>query len=95
MVRTNITEFVSYADCVGIEVLDRIRRTIGEYYFAGQYQQSPAPLGGGLVKAQWFQRYRDNELPRRFDPRRTELGYNQQSERTERFLGMHNLGNKR
>jgi hypothetical protein len=53
------------------------------------------PLGGGLVKAQWFQRYRDNELPRRFDPRRTELGYNQQSERTERFLGMHNLGNKR
>ena len=34
-----------------LEVLDRIRRTIGEYNFAGQYQQSPAPLGGGLVKA--------------------------------------------
>ena len=31
-----------------LEVLDRIRRTIGEYNFAGQYQQSPAPLGGGL-----------------------------------------------
>jgi hypothetical protein len=41
-----------------IEVLDRIRRTIGEYNFAGQYQQSPAPLGGGLVKAEWFKRYR-------------------------------------
>ncbi len=26
--------------------LDHIRRTIGEYNFAGQYQQSPAPLGG-------------------------------------------------
>jgi hypothetical protein len=50
-----------------LEVLDRIRRTIGEYNFAGQYQQSPAPLGGGLVKAQWFQRYRQNELPPRFD----------------------------
>jgi hypothetical protein len=50
-----------------LEVLDRIRRTIGEYNFAGQYQQSPAPLGGGLVKAQWFQRYRQNELPARFD----------------------------
>ena len=37
-----------------LEVLDRIRRTIGEYNFAGQYQQSPAPLGGGLVKAEWF-----------------------------------------
>jgi hypothetical protein len=40
------------------EVLERIRRTIGEYNFAGQYQQSPAPLGGGLVKAEWFRSYR-------------------------------------
>ena len=48
-------------------MLDRIRRTIGEYNFAGQYQQSPAPLGGGLVKADWFRRYRENELPERFD----------------------------
>jgi predicted phage terminase large subunit-like protein len=44
-------------------LLDRIRRTIGEYNFAGQYQQMPAPLGGGLVKAQWFRRYRADELP--------------------------------
>src|SRR5262252_6409235 len=50
-----------------LEVLARIRRTIGEYYFAGQYQQSPAPLGGGLVKADWFKRYREGELPKRFD----------------------------
>src|SRR5215467_12823195 len=50
-----------------LEVLDRIRRTIGEYNFAGQYQQSPAPLGGGLVKAEWFKRYRENERPDRFD----------------------------
>ena len=50
-----------------LEVLDRIRRTIGEYNFAGQYQQSPAPLGGGLVKADWFRRYRENEVPERFD----------------------------
>jgi len=50
-----------------LDTLDRIRRTIGEYYFAGQYQQSPAPLGGGLVKAEWFKRYRENERPERFD----------------------------
>ena len=50
-----------------LETLDRIRRTIGEYNFAGQYQQSPAPLGGGLVKAEWFKRYRANEQPERFD----------------------------
>jgi len=49
------------------ETLDRIRRTIGEYNFAGQYQQSPAPLGGGLVKAGWFKRYGENDLPERFD----------------------------
>jgi predicted phage terminase large subunit-like protein len=50
-----------------LEVLDRIRRTIGEYNFAGQYQQSPAPLGGGLVKAEWFKRYGEKDRPERFD----------------------------
>src|SRR5262252_6699108 len=50
-----------------IETLDRIRRTIGEYNFAGQYQQAPAPLGGGLVKAEWFKRYSESDRPERFD----------------------------
>ncbi len=50
-----------------LDVLGRIRRTIGEYNFAGQYQQSPAPLGGGLVKVEWFKRYRESERPERFD----------------------------
>ena len=27
----------------------------------------PAPLGGGLVKAEWFKRYGENERPERFD----------------------------
>jgi len=47
--------------------VERIRPTIGEYNFAGQYQQAPAALGGGLVKAAWFKRYREDELPARFD----------------------------
>jgi len=46
-----------------LETLEPIRRTIGPYNFAGQYQQSPAPLGGGLVKAEWFKRYRENDRP--------------------------------
>src|SRR5689334_1915566 len=50
-----------------LDVLDRIRRTIGEYNFAGQYQQSPAPLGGGMVKAEWFKCCRQSELPEQFD----------------------------
>jgi hypothetical protein len=32
-------------------MLEQIRRTLGEYNFAGQYQQMPAPQGGGMVKA--------------------------------------------
>jgi predicted phage terminase large subunit-like protein len=50
-----------------LAVLQNIRRTIGEYNFAGQYQQSPAPLGGGLVKAEWFKRYSETERPARFE----------------------------
>jgi predicted phage terminase large subunit-like protein len=36
---------------------------IGEYNFAGQYQQMPAPLGGGLVKVGWFRQYAAEEVP--------------------------------
>src|SRR5436853_3600136 len=44
-----------------LATLAHIRCTIGEYNFAGQYQQSPAPLGGGLVKEAWFKRYGEHE----------------------------------
>ncbi len=47
------------------EILDQLRETQGEYHFAGQYQQSPAPLGGGIVKANWFRYY--SERPEHFD----------------------------
>src|SRR5437867_7557163 len=50
-----------------LATLEHIRRTIGEYNFAGQYQQSPAPLGGGLVKEAWFKRYGEHERPERFE----------------------------
>jgi hypothetical protein len=45
-----------------LEVLRNIRSIQGEYHFAGQYQQEPAPLGGGMVKLAWFKTY--NSLPR-------------------------------
>ena len=47
------------------EILDQLRETLGEYHFAGQYQQSPAPLGGGIIKARWFKYYA--ERPEHFD----------------------------
>ena len=68
-----------------LAVLENIRRTIGEYNFAGQYQQSPAPLGGGLVKTEWFKRYDESERPRALRAHRAELGHRQQSHRAQRF----------
>jgi hypothetical protein len=50
-----------------LAVLQNIRRTMGEYNFAGQYQQSPAPLGGGLVKAEWFKRYDERQRAEPFE----------------------------
>src|SRR5712692_3350216 len=50
-----------------LEVLNRIREAQGKYNFAGQYQQAPAPLGGGLVKAEWFKTYTAADLPARFE----------------------------
>ena len=40
-----------------LEILNRLRETLGEYNYAAQYLQSPAPLGGGLVRAEWFKTY--------------------------------------
>jgi predicted phage terminase large subunit-like protein len=40
---------------------------LGEYNFAGQYQQAPAPLDGGLVKLGWFKTYTDLTLPTKFE----------------------------
>ena len=31
-----------------------VKQTLGSYHFAGQHQQTPAPLEGGLVKRHWF-----------------------------------------
>lgn len=45
-----------------LEILAKQRLVLGEYNFAGQYQQQPAPMGGGMVKTAWFARYTE-QLP--------------------------------
>lgn len=50
-----------------LEELDRIRATMGEASWASQYQQRPAPAGGGLVHTDWFKRYGEADLPEAFD----------------------------
>lgn len=44
----------------GLEQIEAIKREMGSYAFAGQYQQRPAPADGGIIKAAWLQsRYRE------------------------------------
>ncbi|SHK17769.1 hypothetical protein SAMN05444000_1213 [Shimia gijangensis] len=46
-----------HAERLPRDLLDRRREEMGSYVFAAQYQQRPAPVGGGLVKWDWFQSY--------------------------------------
>jgi predicted phage terminase large subunit-like protein len=48
-----------------LQTLAHVKQTLGSYHFAGQYQQTPAPLEGGLVKRDWFRYYRVADLPLR------------------------------
>src|SRR3990172_2256006 len=41
----------------GEEEVQALERSFGVYGTASQLQQQPAPLGGGLIKLIWFQRY--------------------------------------
>lgn len=48
-----------------LELLEKQKANLGSYAFSGQYQQSPAPRGGGLIKTIWWQFYK--QAPEKFD----------------------------
>jgi predicted phage terminase large subunit-like protein len=48
---------VLHATRESLETIEAIKRSIGSYNFAAQYQQRPAPLGGGIVEWKWFRFY--------------------------------------
>jgi len=33
----------------------KLERELGPYAYAGQYQQTPAPRGGGIIRDEWWQ----------------------------------------
>jgi predicted phage terminase large subunit-like protein len=39
------------------EVLRELKKNMGSYAFSAQYQQSPIPPGGRIIKRKWFERY--------------------------------------
>jgi predicted phage terminase large subunit-like protein len=45
--------------------LDTQRVGMGSWAFNGQYQQTPAPLDGGIIKRQWVRFYR--QMPEKFE----------------------------
>jgi len=48
-------------------ILHRLKATLGEYHYAGQYQQAPAPSGGGIFKREWIRFHEPHERPEKFD----------------------------
>jgi predicted phage terminase large subunit-like protein len=48
----------------GKEEIRKAKIVLGSYGFAGQYQQRPSPLKGGMIDLQWFKRY--TTIPKEF-----------------------------
>jgi phage terminase large subunit-like protein len=44
-----------------------MRERMGDYNFSSQYQQSPIPQGGNIVKFDWLRHYGQKDLPEKFD----------------------------
>lgn len=51
------TEELLHPERIGADEIAQIKSDIGAYGFAGQYQQSPSPLGGGEFIRSWIQYY--------------------------------------
>jgi predicted phage terminase large subunit-like protein len=47
-----------------LDVLEGLRRSMGEYSFVSQYQQNPIPISGVMVKSDWLRYY--DSAPERF-----------------------------
>ena len=51
--RTELGELL-WPEKVSQEDLENLKTTLGSYRYAGQYQQRPAPAGGGMLKTYWW-----------------------------------------
>lgn len=49
-----------------LAILNLQKRRIGEYAFSSQYQQNPIPVGGAIIKTEWFKHYEPGRRPNRF-----------------------------
>jgi len=49
-----------------LETLRKLEQEMGTYAFQSQYQQNPIPVGGAIIKPDWFKYYTPAERPSRF-----------------------------
>jgi predicted phage terminase large subunit-like protein len=71
-------------------VIDEAKEDLGEYDFAGQHNQQPAPPGGGIIKQHWFRFWYPQGLeqrPKRYATKLKDgtLHWHEQIELPERF----------
>jgi predicted phage terminase large subunit-like protein len=45
------------------ETVERDKKIMGPYATAGQFQQTPTPRGGGVIKAGWWETWMDDAFP--------------------------------
>jgi hypothetical protein len=50
----------------GRKQVDELKRSLGAYGYAGQCQQRPSPVGGGILKKKWF-KYWSSPIKPKFD----------------------------
>lgn len=48
-------------------ILAKTKASLGSYAYAGQYQQTPSPTEGGVIKRAWFRRFDMRNRPPSFD----------------------------
>ena len=54
---------ISHPERESAQTLAMIRQNIGEYHYLSQYQQSPTPIGGAMIKLGWLQYFDPADSP--------------------------------
>ena len=52
-----------WPDRIDERTLNTLEQSLGSYASAGQLQQRPMPKGGGILKAEWWQPWEEQNLP--------------------------------
>jgi len=73
-----------------LSMLNQAREYMGEYNFAGQYQQNPAPREGGIIKKNWLQYYNKEELFKAIEHNQIKINCILQSWDTANKIQKHN-----